>query len=44
MFDIVEAEILCPHNSSVIRFTLRVDTPSTYFSVRAATSAFSERW
>ena len=44
MFEIVEAWKLCPHNSSVIRFTLRVDTPSTYISARAATNAFSERW
>ena len=33
-----------PHSSSVIAFTLRVDTPCTYISANAPTSAFSERW
>jgi hypothetical protein len=33
-----------PHSSSVIALTLRVDTPCTYISASAATSAFSERW
>ena len=39
-----EAEKLWPHSSSVITFTLRVETPCTYISARAATSARSERW
>jgi len=35
----------CPKRcSSVIALTLRVDTPCTYISASAATSAFSERW
>jgi hypothetical protein len=34
----------CPHSSSVIAFTLRVDTPCTYISTKADTSAFSLRW
>ena len=33
-----------PHRASVISATLRVDTPSTYISIRAKTSAFSLRW
>jgi hypothetical protein len=41
---IAEAEKLWPHSSSVIALTLRVDTPCTYISASAATSAFSERW
>jgi hypothetical protein len=40
----VEAAKLCPHSSSVIAFTLRVDTPCTYISTNADTSAFSLRW
>ncbi len=44
MFDIVDAEKLCPQSSSVIRFTFRVETPCTYISASADTSAFSERW
>ena len=39
----VLAENVCPHNSSVIALTLRVDTPCTYISARALTRAFSER-
>jgi hypothetical protein len=39
----LDAEKLCPHRSSVIAFTFRVDTPCTYISANAATSAFSER-
>jgi hypothetical protein len=31
----------CPHSSSAIAFTLRVDTPCTYISSIAATSALS---
>ena len=38
-----EAEKLCPHNSSVIALTVRVETPCTYISANAATSAFSLR-
>ena len=38
-----EAEKLWPHSSSVIAFTLRVETPCTYISASAATSARSER-
>src|SRR5688572_25073825 len=41
---IVEAAKLWPHSSSVIAFTLRVDTPCTYISTSADTSAFSLRW
>src|SRR5215469_11613352 len=40
---IAEAEKLWPHSSSVMAFTFRVDTPCTYISARAATSARSER-
>ena len=39
----LEAEKLWPHSSSVIAFTFRVDTPWTYISANAATSARSER-
>jgi hypothetical protein len=39
-----EAEKLWPHSSSVIAFTLRVETPCTYISASATTSARSERW
>jgi hypothetical protein len=38
------AEKLCPHNSSVIALTLRVETPCTYISAKADTNARSERW
>jgi hypothetical protein len=38
-----EAEKLWPHNSSVIAWTLRVETPGTYISAKAATKARSER-
>ncbi len=31
----------CPHNSSAMLFTLRVDTPGTYISSIAATTAFA---
>src|SRR5213080_1259180 len=41
---IEEAEKLWPHSSSVIALTLRVETPCTYISANAATSARSERW
>ena len=41
---IVLAENVCPHSSSVIALTVRVDTPCTYISASALTSAFSERW
>jgi len=41
---IADAEKLWPHSSPVIAFTLRVDTPCTYISANAATSARSERW
>jgi hypothetical protein len=41
---IAEAEKLWPHSSSVIALTLRVETPCTYISASAATSARSERW
>src|SRR5205814_5753333 len=41
---IEEAEKLWPHSCSVIAFTLRVETPCTYISASAATSARSERW
>jgi hypothetical protein len=34
-----EAEKLWPHSYSVIAFTLRVETPCTYISAKAATSA-----
>jgi hypothetical protein len=34
----------CPHNSSLIALTLRVETPCTYISTKAVTSAFSLRW
>jgi hypothetical protein len=37
------AENRCPHNSSVIAVTLRVDTLCTHISARAATKAFSLR-
>ena len=40
----VLAENVCPHSSSVIALTLRVDTPWTYISASALTSAFSDRW
>src|SRR5437763_12085537 len=40
---IEEAEKLWPHSSSVIAITFRVDTPCTYISASAATSARSER-
>jgi hypothetical protein len=40
---IEEAEKPWPHSSSVIAFTFRVDTPCTYISASAATSARSER-
>jgi hypothetical protein len=40
---IAAAEKLCPHNSSVIALTLRVETPCPYISASAATRAFSER-
>src|ERR1700730_7406921 len=40
---IEEAEKLWPHSSSVIAFTFRVDTPCTYISASAATSARSDR-
>jgi len=36
-----EAEKLWPHSSSVIAFTFRVETPCTYISASAATSARS---
>ena len=39
-----EAENACPHSSSVIAFTFRVETPCTYISAKAPTNAFSERW
>jgi len=39
-----EAEKLWPHSSSVIALTLRLETPCTYISAKAATSARSERW
>ena len=38
----VLAENVCPHSSSVIALTLRVDTPWTYISASALTSAFSD--
>jgi hypothetical protein len=38
-----DAEKLCPHNSSVIALTLRVETPWPYISASAATKARSER-
>ena len=38
-----EAEKECPQSSSVMALTLRVETPCTYISARAPTSAFSER-
>ena len=41
---IAEAEKLCPQSSSAIALTLRVDTPCTYISARAATNAFSRHW
>jgi hypothetical protein len=41
--EIALAEKLWPHNSSVIFLTLRVDTPATYISANALTSAFSLR-
>ena len=34
---------LWPHSSSVIALTLRVETPCTYISASAATSARSDR-
>jgi len=40
---IVPAENACPHNSSVIAFTFRVDTPITYISASAVTNACSLR-
>jgi hypothetical protein len=39
-----EAEKAWPHNSSVIAFTFRVDTPWIYISARAETRAFSDLW
>jgi hypothetical protein len=39
-----EAEKLWPHSSSVITLSLGVETPCTYISASAATSAFSLRW
>ena len=39
----VAAENPCPHRSSARRLTFRVDTPCTYISASADTSAFSER-
>lgn len=39
-----EAEKLCPQSSSVIAFTLRVETPWMYISAKAETRAFSLRW
>ena len=42
--EVLEAEKLCPQSSSVIALTLRVETPCTYISAKAATKAFSERW
>jgi hypothetical protein len=41
MLLMVLAEKLWPHSSSVIALSLRVDTPWTYISASAATSAFS---
>jgi hypothetical protein len=41
---IAEAEKAWPTSSSVTCFTFRVETPCTYISASAATSAFSERW
>ena len=41
---IEDAENSCPHSSSVTAFTLRVETPCTYISTNADTSAFSLRW
>jgi hypothetical protein len=38
-----EAEKAWPHNSSVIAFTFRVETPWIYISAKAETSAFSDR-
>jgi hypothetical protein len=38
-----ETRSLWPHSSSVIAFTLRVETPCTYISASAATDARSER-
>lgn len=43
MAEIDEAEKAWPHSSSVIAFTLRVDTPWTYISASVATKARSER-
>jgi hypothetical protein len=40
---IAEAGKLWPHSSSVMAFTFRVDTPCTYISASAATSARSKR-
>ena len=36
--------LLVPHNSSVIRATLRVETPFTTISMRVRTRACSLRW
>ena len=40
---IVDVENSCPHSSSVIAYTCRVDTPCTYISDSALTNAFSLR-
>jgi hypothetical protein len=40
---IADAEKLWPQSPSVIALTFLVDTPCTYISASAATSAFSER-
>lgn len=40
----VLAEKAWPHSSSVTALTFLVDTPWTYISANADTSAFSERW
>ena len=37
-------EKLFPHSFSVIAATFRVDTPFTYISMSASTSALSLRW
>jgi hypothetical protein len=42
--EIEEAEKAWPHSSSVIAFTLRVETPCTYISASVATRACSLRW
>ncbi len=36
MAEMAEAETACPHSSSVIALTLRVETPWTYISARVA--------